>query len=273
MALVTMNFESQYLHGNTEISVIHPDKPRGVEPRTFYGKKQKYKVLWLLHGSFGDHSDWVRKSNIELYACENDLIVVMPSALNSSYTDWLGFADGYEMNRYFFEELMPMIYGWFPASDAKEDNYVAGLSMGGNGALKFALTHPECFAKAAVLSASPFRYEYDLEGMTGDRARKFQNTVHNGGGLETYLKSDDNLWRLLEKMDPGILTPMYFGIGGDDSGIDRFERFRKLARERGLNVTFEVIPGYQHEWRVWEITIQRALGFFGFSSRDGGNAY
>ena len=62
-------------------------------------------------------------------------------------------------------------------------------------------------------------------------------------------------------------------IGGDDPGIERFQRFQKLSQERGLHVIFEVIPGFRHEWRVWEIAIQKALKFFGFSSHDGGNAY
>ena len=139
MAHLVMNFESSYLHGNTEISVILPDKPREVSPKEFYGSEKAYPVLWLFHGSFGDHTDWVRRSNIETYACENDLIVVMPSALNTNYTDWMNFADGYAFKQFFFRELMPMIYGWFPASPKKEDNFIAGLSMGGEGAMKFAL--------------------------------------------------------------------------------------------------------------------------------------
>ena len=51
MALLTFNFESQYLNNNHEISVILPDKPREVEPAAFYGSGKKYKVLWLLHGT------------------------------------------------------------------------------------------------------------------------------------------------------------------------------------------------------------------------------
>ena len=81
MALVKMNFESQYLRNNNEISIILPDKPRNLEPAEFYGSGAKYKVLWLLHGTYGDHTDWLRKSSIELYACEKNLAVVMPSAL------------------------------------------------------------------------------------------------------------------------------------------------------------------------------------------------
>lgn len=273
MAHIVMNFESQYLNGNTELSLILPDKTRDVEPRTFYGSQTKYRVLWLLHGSSGDHTDWVRKSNIETYACENNLIVVMPSALNTNYSDWMGFANGFAFKQYFFDELMPMIYGWFPASSAREDNFIAGLSMGGEGAMKFALLHPERFAKAASLSYSPFRYDCDLEGMTGSRALKFHNVIENHGGLQNFLVSEDNVWKLVTEADVQAVPPIYCGIGSDDSGMPRFERFRKMAQERGLPITFEVIPGYRHEWRVWEITIQRALKFFGLNSTDGANAY
>ena len=155
MALVTFEFESQYLGNNHTVGVILPDKPRNLTPQEFYGSGKKYKVLWLLHGTFGDYSDWIRKSMIELYACERDLIVVMPSAMNSNYANWPSFGMGFQMYDYIFEELMPLIYNWFPASDKREDNFVAGLSMGGRGTCVLALNHPEKFAGACVLSAVP----------------------------------------------------------------------------------------------------------------------
>ena len=75
---------------------------------------KKYKVLWLLHGTYGDYSDWVRKTNVELYAYQRKIAVVMPSASNSNYADWDCFALGYKVYSYFTEELMPMIYASFP---------------------------------------------------------------------------------------------------------------------------------------------------------------
>ena len=87
MSLVTVNFESQYLKNNTEVSIILPDRPRDVDSKVFYDRKKHYPVLWLLHGTFGVHTDWLRHTNIELYACENDVIVVMPSGLNSDYVN------------------------------------------------------------------------------------------------------------------------------------------------------------------------------------------
>lgn len=155
MSLAQLTFESQYLQGNTTVSVILPDKPREKTPAQFYGEGTRYKVLWLLHGTFGDHSDWLRKSNIELYACERDLVVVCPSGLNANYANWENFSLGYNMYDYFLEELMPLVHNWFPASDKREDNYIAGLSMGGRGACVYAFSHPEKFAGAAILSACP----------------------------------------------------------------------------------------------------------------------
>ena len=152
MSILTYNFESEYLKNNHEVTVILPDKPRALTPEEFYRSGRKYKVLWLLHGTFGDHTDWVRKTNIEMYATERNLVVVMPSALNSNYSNWDKVMMGYDMFDYLTEELMPLIYGWLPVSDKREDNFISGLSMGGGGALKYAVNHPEKFAAAAILS-------------------------------------------------------------------------------------------------------------------------
>ena len=119
MSLIHLNFQSKYLSGNTDVNLILPDLPRGREPGEFYGSGERYKVLWLLHGTFGDYTDWIRKSNVELYASEKNLAVVMPSAQNTDYANWEGFGLGYRMYDYLTEELMPMVYGWLPVSDKR----------------------------------------------------------------------------------------------------------------------------------------------------------
>ena len=88
MALVHLNFNSKYLSGNTDVNILLPDCSGKQEPDAFYGSGKKYPVLWLLHGTFGDYSDWLRKSNVELYAAEKNLMVVMPSAQNADYANW-----------------------------------------------------------------------------------------------------------------------------------------------------------------------------------------
>lgn len=271
MALVQMNFESRYLNNNHEISIILPDMPRDKTPAEFYGSGKKYKVLWLLHGTFGDHTDWIRKSNIELYACEKDLIVVMPSALNSNYAEWAKFSIGFDMYHYLTEELMPLVYNWFPASDKREDNFIAGLSMGGRGTLVYALNHPEKFAAAAVLSSCPFNIADQNAPSLGART---QGSIDNRGGLEEYLASYENTWRIVDERagDPA-LPRFYFAMGKNDFLYEHFKHFKKHAAEIGFDATFEEFDGYKHEWRFWDMAIQRALTFFGLDQTDAGNPF
>ena len=275
MALIKLNFESQYLNGNTEVSIILPDKPRDQGPAQFYGNGRKYKVLWLLHGTFGDHTDWLRKSSIELYACEKDLIVVMPSALNSDYTNWDHCMMGYAMGDFLTEELMPLVHNWFPASDKREDNYISGLSMGGGGTLKYALAHPERFAAAAVLSSSARNYERMMAAPGGIQDQRTLNRIANMGGVEGFLASGENSWKILGDMvKAGADLPrLYFACGTKDFGYDNFRAFRAYTEELGLEVVFEEIEGYTHEWRFWDLTIQHALDFFGLGADVAGNPF
>lgn len=269
MAYFKLNFESQYLHGNTEVGVILPNPHPGLPLDACYDSNARYKVLWLLHGTTGDFSDWSRWSMLEVYANENDLAVVMPSTHNASYTNWPGFGGGYDVYDYIIKELMPMVYNWFPVSDKREDNFIAGLSMGALGALKFALTDPEKFAGAAMLSSCPHHYEYELTTPKGAANHRYKNLFANAGGYEAFLASDDNCWRMFDEMIENADLPMlYFVEGEDDEFFDFFSHFMEHVKERGFNVRIETIPGYTHEWRVWDLTLQRALKLFGFRVRE-----
>lgn len=274
MSLVTLDFESQYLGNSMTVGVILPDKPRGLTPKEFYGSGKKYKVLWLLHGTFGDYSDWIRKSMIELYACERDLIVVMPSALNSNYANWPCFGTGFDMYDYIFEELMPLIYNWFPASDKREDNFVAGLSMGGRGTCVLAFNHPEKFAGACALSACPS----DLNRMReegGFMWERMKKSAANFENEDAFVNSYQNTMQVLrQKKAEGVDLPrLMFGCGEDDMLYKDFCAFRKEAEQMGLQAEFFSIPGLKHEWRFWDLGIQRALDFFGIEAVDAGNPF
>jgi putative tributyrin esterase len=260
MSVVNINFQSHFLHNNNEVSIILPDKPWEMTPKEFYGNGRKYKVLWLLHGAFGDHTDWLRKSNIEVYACEKDLIVVMPSALNSGYSNWGDYMMGYNMFDYLTEELMPLIYNWFPASDKREDNYIAGLSMGSAGTLKYVVNHPEKFTAAAMLSGVP-RNLHNINEETADK--RTLGYIRNAGGLEAFINSYENVWdKLAELCDKNVLPRLYFACGTKDFLYDSYLEFKSYAKDIGLKADFEEIEGYGHEWRFWDLTIQHAIKFF-----------
>lgn len=276
MALVSMNFESKYLGNNTEINVILPDLPRNMSPAEFYESGKKYPVVWLLHGTFGDHSDWIRKSRVELFACERDVIVVTFSAMNSNYLNWPNFGMGYMAWDFLFEELMPMIYGWYPASKKREDNFIAGLSMGGGGTIQYCVAHPEKFAAAAVLSSSPKNiHEMDPTGENDSLGSSRQKNLYETmGGFENYMNSPANAWddikKFTEMKDPPRL---YFTTGGNDFLKKYYDDFEAYAKSIGLEAEFETVPGFEHEWRFWDIAIEKAFDFFGLEKIGAGNPF
>lgn len=268
MSLLHLNFPSRYLQGNTDVNIILPDLPEGGDPEAFYNSGREYPVLWLLHGGHGDYSDWVRKSNIERYAVENSLVVVMPSAHNTSYSDWPR-AGGYLAHEYIIHELMPMASAWFPVSRRREDNFLAGLSMGGNGTWKFAVNYPEKFAACAMLSAPVPDYQarYEAETASG-RPTHISALVEACGGLEALLESRDNTRgaaaALVRRGEGASLPRLFAAVGEDDphfqGAVESVEYFRSL----GIAVELETVPGFAHEWRFWDRAIRDALAFFGF---------
>ena len=288
MALINLDFESHYLGFNTNVNIIMPDQPRTSTPEEFYGSNAKYKVLWLLHGTFGGHSDWIRKSNIELYACEHDLIVVMPSAGNSDYEEWDNFKLGYDAEKMIIKELMPLVHHWLPASDKPEDNFIAGLSMGGHGALRLTCLYPEKFGGCASLSFCPRNEDpkelkklfglsrkelKELEDVMHSKLRAY-NRMHRYDTFEEYWESSSNNYGLLIKaLEEGRLPPLFFSCGTEDPLMaEPYEDLKAYFKKKGYSAVFTEGPG-SHEWRVWERDIQKALAFFGIAGEEKGNAF
>lgn len=274
MALIHLNFESKALNGSTDVNIIMPDLPRTEQPEAFYSNGKKYPVLWLLHGTFGDYSDWVRKSNIELYACEKNLIVVMPSALNTDYANWPGFGLGYNAFDYLTEELMPLVYGWLPASSKRKDNFIAGLSMGGRGAIQYAYRFPLKFAAAYSMSCVPENMRTPAK-LPEWEAERNKNRLTNAGGVENYLASAQNTWDATAQIAKQKDMPQfYFSCGTEDPLMyENFCKFRAYAHQVGFAAEFFEDEGYSHEWRYWGKCIQDALRYFLPEEDRGGNAF
>ncbi|MBQ3490701.1 MAG: esterase family protein, partial [Clostridia bacterium] len=151
MALINLKFASEVLGMQTEINVVVPQRStKGQIGMSGEAKGEKYKTLLLLHGLSDDASTWLRRSSIERYATENGIAVIMPGAERSFYTD---MKYGAKYFTYITEELPGIVREFLNVSDKREDTYIAGLSMGGYGALKSALKKPEVFCACAGLSS------------------------------------------------------------------------------------------------------------------------
>ncbi|MBE5787450.1 MAG: hypothetical protein E7324_07925 [Clostridiales bacterium] len=143
MAVAKVHLFSHALGMQTTCTVILPQQR---EPLPI----KKLSVLWLLHGYSGGGNEWHRQSNIERYAAPYSLAVVMPYGFNSAYTD---MAHGQKYFTYITEELPAKLQAMFPLSARREDNFIAGLSMGGAGSIRLGLSCPEKYAAIGCLSA------------------------------------------------------------------------------------------------------------------------
>src|SRR5882724_2530549 len=145
MALIDCKFFSETLGMCSSMRVILPGTTErrigdvGVS-RAGQAAFRGHPTLFLLHGMSDDETIWTRCTSIERYAAPLGLAVVMPNVHRSFYTNML---HGYRYWDFVSQELLEKARGFFPLSSAREDNFVAGLSMGGYGALKLALTLPE----------------------------------------------------------------------------------------------------------------------------------
>ena len=148
MILTQINFCSDVLMTRCTVNVLLPQR-KPADPQDNY--RTPFRVLYLLHGYSDDQTAWQRWTSIERYAEGLNLAVLMPAAQNSFYTDML---HGGKFFTFLTEELPALARALFPLSSARSDTFVAGLSMGGYGAFKLALSRPDLYAAAASLSGA-----------------------------------------------------------------------------------------------------------------------
>jgi putative tributyrin esterase len=217
----------------------------------------KYKTLYLLHGHSDDHSAWQRYTSIERYAEDLHLAVVMPAVHMSFYND---MAHGWKYWQFISEEVPALARDMFSLSSARKDNFVAGLSMGGYGALKMALTHPDRFAAAASLSGA-----LDLNEVVRVKKNEPDNkawieemrTVF--GDLSKVPGSRNDLFALAKKAARAPVKPrLYLCCGTEDFLYADNIRFRDFAGKLPLDLTYEEGPG-EHNWAYWDKMIQNVL--------------
>ena len=254
MALIHCNFFSETLRISTSMDVILPQPP-AIQPAAGRARRKPIPTLWLLHGLSDDHTIWQRRTSIERYVAPLNLAVVMPNGFRGFYTD---MAHGYAYWTHLSEELPRLARAFFPLSEAREENFVAGLSMGGYGAFKLALKRPDMFAAAASLSGA-----LDIAGSAENaksdvfRERELTDIF---GPLRAIAGSDNDLFALAGKLvkSKGSKPALYQCCGTEDGLYPHNLRFREHARSLGLDLTYEEGPG-AHDWGFWDLWIQHVL--------------
>src|SRR4051812_9458635 len=145
-----LTFSSPALERTTKVRVLHP---AGFDPAT-----DRLPVLWLLHGGFGGFKDWTTTGDAEALTAGLDLLVVMPdTGPGGWYSDWKDPATSQGPMRwetFHIRELYPWIHAHYGGRADRSGNAIAGLSMGGFGAMHDASRHPDLFSFAASFSGA-----------------------------------------------------------------------------------------------------------------------
>ena len=267
MSTMVVNCFSEALKRNVTFHAVLP-----VDKRSFDGAGPRddrpMKTLYLLHGVYEDGSKWLNHTRVAMWAQDWNLAVIMPSGENKFYCDNPASNDNFA--QFVGDDLVKLTRRLFNLSHKREDTYVAGLSMGGEGALKYAVNHPDKFGAVAVLSmyARDWRAMNPAEGFDEKRTL---NSYKNAGGYEKFLNSYEDIRGLMQK-NKDKLPPMYFACGKNDFLYEGYCEFKNWLTENGFDARFEEVDCYTHEWRFWDLAIQHDMDFFGLEDiTDQGN--
>ena len=253
MALINCDFFSESLGLSTQMTVILPQKTQaqiGMEGKAGAGK---FPVLYLLHGLSDDHTIWLRRTSIERYVAPLGLAVVMPGVHRSFYND---MAHGMKFWTFVSEELPAITRSFFPISEKREDNFVAGLSMGGFGAFKLAFNKPESFAAAASLSGVT-----DAKGLY-DRWKETHECDTIFGGIDKIKGTHNDLFLMSSKLAKakGKKPKLFMSCGTEDFLYTDNIRMKEHLQKLGLDLTYTEREG-THEWGYWDAEIQKVLAW------------
>jgi putative tributyrin esterase len=240
----TVRFQSKVINTTLPYNVILP---------TDYdtSKNTRYPVLYLLHGLMGHYNDWVTRTNIADYAAGYRIIIVMPEGNDSWYID--------KYETYILQDLIPDVQQRYRTVEARYARAIAGLSMGGYGAIKFGLKSPATFVFAASMSGA-----FSAPRLTGEEIPdSWRESLKNFGASGSQTRTANDLFEILQKLTPARIASLpyfYFDCGTEDSRLI-FPSNRELAAlmfEKKIPHEFRELPG-DHSWTYWDQQVQEVL--------------
>ena len=257
MAIIEVNFISKCLMRTVTFNAIIPVDKFG--PQAENAEQKPLKTLYLLHGIFGNYTDWVNGTRIQEWAEANDLAVIMPSGENRFYLD--DEKSGELYGEFIGKELVEFTRKLFPLSDKREDTFIAGLSMGGYGAIRNGLKYAENFGCVIGLSAALVHDTWkdaDNSAPIFTFRRNYYEAIF--GEYDKVKGSDKDPKALLLKLkEEGRPVPkMYLCCGTEDGLVTANRDFRDFLNENGVDLTYVEGPG-KHDWVFWDTYIKKVL--------------
>jgi len=253
VALAELRYAGKALRKMTGAMVILPERDNFKGP---------FPVFYLLHGLSDDYTMWTRMTRIEQYAADYPLIVVMPDGGRGFYTDAI---EGDAYASAITDDLIGLVDRTFNTDPRREARVIGGLSMGGYGAVRLALSRPDIFCSAVSHSggvgAGSIRFDsarpkegFDYladQHFAGELRRIFGE--HTAGG-------PNDLFVLAEQADRALLPALRLDCGTEDPLLRENRAFHRRLEDLGIAHEYAEYPG-AHQWEYWDLHVQEALAF------------
>ncbi|HEV2799921.1 MAG TPA: alpha/beta hydrolase family protein [Pyrinomonadaceae bacterium] len=251
----SVEFESRLVGKSLPYNVVLPPLYGTHGARTV-----KYPVIYLLHGLGGNAGDWVSaRTRLAAYASQYRFIIVTPEGREGWYTDSATVASD-KFETYILRELIPDVERRYRALKTRDARAVAGLSMGGYGALKFGVKHPQTFALAASMSGAFDAASWDA-GAPGLPAFVKPSIARVYGAMDSATRRENDLFKLFSDLPAerfAALPFIYFDCGTEDFLIQSNRALSELLLRRKIPHEYRQLPG-AHSWPYWDAQVQEVL--------------
>ncbi len=231
-------------------------------PEGYSKGHERYPVLYLLHGLGGDYTNWVKLTDMVHYASQYRLIIVTPDARNGWYTN-SPFVQNANYENLIVNDVIPGVEKKYRIIQTKFNRAIAGLSMGGYGAVKFGLKYPGKFFFVGGISPS-IQFPGGLED-SAIVARWSRSSTTNlrelFGQTRTDSWNDNDIFFLTEKTTGKSLPYFYLSVGSQDGIMEIVGLTHDLAaalRKKGVEFEMHETAG-GHDWKFWDKEIKLVL--------------
>ena len=225
-------------------------------PAGYENSSQKFPVLYLLHGLFGRFDNWTTNTNLTAYAEKFSFIIVCAEGGDAWWTDNAEI-ENHSFESYLTEELIPGVEEKFNVRAERNSRAIAGLSMGGYGALKFGLKYPEMFFLVGSFSGALGAASWTEKDLGG---RNFiaESIMSVYGAADSRTRQENDVYKMTREISPEKIKQMpfvYLDCGTEDFLIQSNRDYAALLYEKKIPHEFRQLPG-KHDWRFWDAQIQ-----------------
>ena len=250
MPFITMNFFSKELGMNQTVHVYLPEK------RLEEGKH--YPVVYLLHDAGESHQAWIRESAVLRIAEREGVALVLPAAMQGYYTD---MKLGYRFFQYLSEELPCVIKENFPVvSQKREETFVAGVGIGGYGAVKLGLRKPERILAAASVSGQIDIVSYVKEVLE-KKGRESDRLHHVFGEADEILYTQNDLYYMAAQGKNREVKPEFLLVYGNKDKTKSYNQSFYQANEQSYTIECLEYVG-KADWTGWSAQVEAVLTWF-----------